>query len=119
LQKQLDADCDPVPCPKCGWYQEDMIKKIRRDHRVWIYWVGVGAIFAMVICGAFAYMMLESDQPRWVGWSFVVGVGLSLLTAFTGATRSQSFDDELASEPVAARGTVGRRQGSSLAAEGV
>jgi hypothetical protein len=29
LRKLLARGCDPVPCPKCGWYQRDMVKRVR------------------------------------------------------------------------------------------
>lgn len=30
LRKKLELDCDLVPCPHCGWYQKDMIKRGRK-----------------------------------------------------------------------------------------
>jgi hypothetical protein len=36
LQRMLEEDCDPVPCPTCGWYQAAMVLHIRRQryHRL-------------------------------------------------------------------------------------
>jgi hypothetical protein len=31
LRKQLAQECDPVPCPSCGWYQQHMIEQVRRQ----------------------------------------------------------------------------------------
>jgi hypothetical protein len=31
LQKQLAQECDLVPCPSCGWYQQHMVERMRRQ----------------------------------------------------------------------------------------
>jgi hypothetical protein len=33
LERRLERDCDLVPCPVCGWYQQAMIRKARRKAR--------------------------------------------------------------------------------------
>jgi hypothetical protein len=34
LNRVLKEDCDPVPCPGCGWYQRPMVQLLkRRRHR--------------------------------------------------------------------------------------
>jgi hypothetical protein len=30
-RKSLREQCDPVPCPQCGWYQKEMIPQARRE----------------------------------------------------------------------------------------
>src|SRR5262245_20606293 len=32
LHLTLAEDCDPVPCLNCGWYQKEMVRKIREEH---------------------------------------------------------------------------------------
>ena len=61
LQHLLKTECDAVPCPKCGWYQEDMVKKLCREHRLWMYWLGIFAMFAGVLCGSLGYPMYEAE----------------------------------------------------------
>jgi hypothetical protein len=36
LRLKLATECDPVPCPACGWYQADMVATIRRAYRRWM-----------------------------------------------------------------------------------
>lgn len=36
LMNVLERAFDPVPCPKCGWYQPFMIPKMRRMHWKWV-----------------------------------------------------------------------------------
>ena len=31
LRKQLATECDLVPCPSCGWYQQHMIDQARKQ----------------------------------------------------------------------------------------
>jgi len=38
--KKLKAAVDPVPCPKCGWFQEHMVKELRRRDLRWMLWTG-------------------------------------------------------------------------------
>jgi hypothetical protein len=30
LERTLSEDCDPIPCPACGWYQAGMVRRLRR-----------------------------------------------------------------------------------------
>jgi hypothetical protein len=62
LQKALANDCDPVPCPKCGSYQDDMVAKLCREYRMWMFWAGIFSIFAGVLCGALGYTFYETDS---------------------------------------------------------
>ena len=57
LQQLLATDCDPVPCPRCGWYQAEMVAKLRRNHKAWLYWVWVSLLFAFVICSVIGWLM--------------------------------------------------------------
>jgi hypothetical protein len=31
LRRELERDCDPVPCPSCGWYQTQMVTYLRHQ----------------------------------------------------------------------------------------
>jgi hypothetical protein len=54
LLKMLDCDIDPVPCPECGWYQEDMLPLLRKPRLRWMQHLGIacalfGACFLLPI----------------------------------------------------------------------
>ncbi len=36
LAYKLDHSCDPVPCPACGWYQENMVARARHLRYGWL-----------------------------------------------------------------------------------
>jgi hypothetical protein len=42
LEKLLRKGVDPVPCPDCGWFQENMVREVRRRRLRWMIWVAVG-----------------------------------------------------------------------------
>lgn len=44
LRRKLKDDCDPVPCPVCGWYQSFMIPKARSLKWKWLMPVEIGLI---------------------------------------------------------------------------
>jgi hypothetical protein len=55
LEQRLRTECDAVPCPSCGWYQEHMIPQARREKFGWLYrggWiVFAGAFFLLILSG--------------------------------------------------------------------
>lgn len=81
LTKALETDCDPVPCPKCGSYQQNMMEKLCREYRLWMFWVGVFMIFAGVLIGALGYILVESES-RGTG----LGLALASLLAIVGGS---------------------------------
>ena len=42
LMKLLERGVDLVPCPACGWYQDDMVREGRRRTARWL--IGVAAL---------------------------------------------------------------------------
>lgn len=40
LRRKLERGVDLVPCLACGWYQQEMIPRARREHRRWMLNVG-------------------------------------------------------------------------------
>ncbi len=79
LKKTLAAECDAVPCPKCGAYQQDMMAKLCREYRLWMFWTGVFAIFAGVLSGSLGFILFEADSR---GWG--LGLGVVTLLGFAG-----------------------------------
>jgi hypothetical protein len=67
LQRALDKECDAVPCPKCGTYQQNMMEKMCREHRIWMYWTGIGTIFVGVLLATLGYLLFELSDSRWLG----------------------------------------------------
>ncbi len=47
LNKKLKTAVEPVPCPKCGWFQLHMVKELRRRDLRWMLWTAwIGAALA-------------------------------------------------------------------------
>jgi hypothetical protein len=42
LRKELDAAVEPVPCPKCGWFQPEMVAEARARSFAWTGWLVFG-----------------------------------------------------------------------------
>ncbi len=56
LQRKLEKGCEVVPCPACGWIQEQMIAKARRDY--WPWWPNVRSALYVLIAVFFALTMV-------------------------------------------------------------
>src|ERR1051326_5823491 len=48
LEETLEGAIDPVPCPVCGWYQEDMVVEARKRHRYWMAFMGGCLLFGII-----------------------------------------------------------------------
>lgn len=95
LQHRLKAECDPVPCPKCGWYQKDMVAKLRRDYQPWLYWTGILASFAGTLCAALGYPMLSYDYRFYASILFIaafLGVGGGMTAFFCRSRGAARFE---------------------------
>lgn len=61
LHEALRNECDPVPCPKCGRYQPDMVRRARQlRHR----WLAVAAAWTLIAAVAFAALGVVSFLLR-------------------------------------------------------
>jgi hypothetical protein len=70
LRDLLWRECDPVPCPDCGWYQEAMIQAMRRDYCRWMQNTGLVLLVVSVmslIIAYFAYLgsLQHKQNPRY------------------------------------------------------
>jgi hypothetical protein len=45
----LETGIEVIPCPACGWYQSNMIRKARSLYRSWRFYIGVGLWLVSVI----------------------------------------------------------------------
>jgi hypothetical protein len=74
LEHKLKKECDAVPCPKCGLYQEDMVEKMRKEYRMWLYYTGVFVIFSAFLAAALG-IALFGNELKVAGVSmFIVAV---------------------------------------------
>jgi hypothetical protein len=88
LLEQLEKECDPVPCPACGWYQDGMIAYLKKHHHRWLAVVGKWLLFGVVPWAAIIILLsfeigLErvANIPVWY-WTvpaFLVGIGAALI----------------------------------------
>jgi hypothetical protein len=53
LSRALANECDPIPCPSCGWYQSHMFPRIRKLYHRWMFYVGIAFLI-----GSFASIVL-------------------------------------------------------------
>jgi hypothetical protein len=84
LEHKLKKECDAVPCPKCGWYQEQMVVKMRNEYRLWLWYTGLVVAFAGAVCGTLGLAYAAFDvtmRPLGVGFlalgltAFASGIG--------------------------------------------
>jgi hypothetical protein len=91
LRCMLERDVDPVPCPKCGWYQQNMLRSARSEQGSRLLYVGVcftlAFIPAAVIGLCVNFFVGRGGQPVVSGPVFLacsalwVVFGLSLILA--------------------------------------
>ncbi|MFO0969484.1 MAG: hypothetical protein U0793_28330 [Gemmataceae bacterium] len=92
VQDALEFGVDAVPCPSCGWYQADMVPKVRWRHgKRWAY---AGAILMLlsVICVTILSVITWNphlrQRPPWLDtliWSVLLslgGAGLALVVIY-------------------------------------
>jgi hypothetical protein len=86
LEAALAVGVDPVPCPRCGWYQAHMVPEARsRRHPSLWYVAGLGLMVA-IIFGAIAIIVPNGHQvdpdfarvARSGGWVGVAGAVLAV-----------------------------------------
>jgi hypothetical protein len=64
LRGLLRWDCDAVPCPDCGWYQEAMVRAMRRDHLRWMLNTGLAFLALSTISLIIAYVAWLPNFPH-------------------------------------------------------
>jgi hypothetical protein len=106
LAAQLERDCDPIPCVKCGWYQASMVAKLRGEHSPWLFWLGVGLLFCTVLVAVVAWLayaaMGAPDEIAVAALGGILGFWALGMAAFVVRSKlAQRFDPNAA--PVAER----------------
>lgn len=84
LQKAFEKGCEPVPCPHCGWYQDNMVRLVRSRHRSWMNTLAIGLFVVFVACSALAALVYSNALGQRNGpppWSPLVIAVASLALA--------------------------------------
>ena len=69
LQAMLEEECDAVPCPSCGWYQQNMVLRMRQDYSRFSFWP-VGLALGSVLSFMAAFLAIPAGPtvgPWWAG----------------------------------------------------
>lgn len=103
LRKRLLVEAHPVPCPVCGWYQNNMIGAYRKQFYGWMRQLGgfIAGFSPMMFIGTIAYFECVSKphRDRDPSYPFYVAGGWAALFLVVGLTilklrsvRQQQFD---------------------------
>src|SRR5262249_30303497 len=87
LQAGRSSECEPVPCPECGWYQRHMIPRARTLYKRWMVKTGAVMIPISVILLAVMYVLTvggRQGEPLLAPPSLGIGWGVWGLLAATG-----------------------------------
>jgi hypothetical protein len=105
LRDKLERGVDAVPCPACGWYQQDMLLKARSKHRYGMLYTGlcltIGlipvAVIGVVINSEFGWNTDGAiPWPILLGGLFfclMIGLGLILAKFVLAATYDPNTQD--------------------------
>jgi hypothetical protein len=63
LLKKLDNDIDPVPCPHCGSYQEEMWPLLRKMRLRWMIYVGLAGVLLSAGFVLPLFIYLDENTP--------------------------------------------------------
>jgi hypothetical protein len=105
LHDTLERSVDPVPCPACGWYQQNMLLKARKEHRSGMLYTGLYVTIGLIpvaIIGAMINGGIERNGDAVIPWpvflgglSFwlMLGVGLMVTKFILAATYDPNRQD--------------------------
>src|SRR5258706_8781109 len=89
LERRLARGVDPVPCPFCGWYQEAMVRQLRRERHRWltiVAWIAVvlGAVVLLLQLGISLRLgsSIRSNDlliTKWIAVVMACAIALPLL----------------------------------------
>jgi hypothetical protein len=91
LRDELERSVDAVPCPACGWYQQNMLRKARTEHRQGMLYAGIYltvGVIALALIGVvintFAGLANNPLMSWRIFWGMFVAMtipGLALIAA--------------------------------------
>ena len=67
LKRELEASAEPVACPKCGWYQRDMVAEVRARAFGWVVWLVPVVLIATPLIGFAAWRTRVLDNVNMLG----------------------------------------------------
>jgi hypothetical protein len=87
LRGRLWRECDAIPCPNCGWYQQAMFEAMRRDHRRWMRHTGSVLLAVSTISLIIAYVEWLPNFPHGPGppWLLPMSLIAGVMTGVAGA----------------------------------
>ncbi len=104
LKRALETDCDPVPCPECGWYQTPMIPVLRRAYHRWMFVLGalgiVAAVIGLVSTLVYLFNAANPPEPQTFLQLWLIAVGIGVMGMLLIAVRKvlSFFNDPNASD---------------------
>jgi hypothetical protein len=86
LRGRLWRECDAVPCPGCGFYQEPMVRVLRRAHRRWLHHTGRALVGVSSVSLVMAYVEWLPNFPHSSPpWLLAVCLIIGGVTGIAGA----------------------------------
>ncbi len=77
LRRKLERGVDLAPCPACGWYQQRMVLKARKEHYRWMLITGFCLALGLIPIAVFGGV-LNAPKPRnpepVIPWSLFLAV---------------------------------------------
>lgn len=73
LHRKAERAVVPVPCPVCGWYQQNMVQALRRQKSHWTQLVGA------LVLGLAGGLLLLDELGGWALPAAVAATGVALL----------------------------------------
>jgi hypothetical protein len=64
LRLLLRRQIDPVPCPRCGWFQEEMISLLRGRRLRWLRTLGIFCLSLGGVGAAFVFVWLKNSLEQ-------------------------------------------------------
>jgi hypothetical protein len=123
LQMMLDADCELIPCPECGWYQPNMVKKIRQGFRDNFATAGLImiAVAVVLVLGAFAHFgeqvpgadQLQLRHPVLLAFAVplaALGIALYPLGKVLASRKDPNEDDPERRKKLGRRSSISRSE---------
>jgi hypothetical protein len=77
LRELLERGCDPVPCPECGWYQQNMVTRARQLKYRPLLIIGVVLIIIVMVLSFPVIICTFNEGPK--GPTLRSGIGYFVL----------------------------------------
>ena len=88
MNAALNHECDPVPCPDCGWYQTKMLPAVRDQYYPWVRFTGY---LSLIACVAFFYLTYLDSFSSAASSSGHMGLAVLFLAGGVGLFRLRAW----------------------------